>query len=106
MAQLTVGMTGAVGPSCATILLITVTMPSMLVSNNHVTSKVLMLGFGMCLRVCLFLSLRVEVLGMCVGCSLCWRVAKGLQGETRVSVGDLWEWFAWPVFGGCVALRM
>jgi hypothetical protein len=89
MAQLTVGMTGTVGPSCATILLITVTMPSMLMSNIHVASKVLMLGFGMCTGVCLLLSLRVEVLGMCVCRSLCWRVAKGLQGEARVFAGDL-----------------
>ena len=89
MAQLTDGMADTVKPSCATILLITVTMPSMLMSNIHVTSKVLMLGFGMCTGVCLLLSLRVEVLGMCVCCSLCWRVAKGLQGEARVSAGDL-----------------
>ena len=89
MAQLTNGMAGTVKLPCATMLLITVTMPSMLVSNNHVTSKVLMLGFGMSPSVCLFLSLSVEVLGMCLCCSLCWRVAKGLQGEARVSAGDL-----------------
>ena len=94
-------MTGTVGSSCATMLLIAVTMPSVLMSNSHVTSKVLMLGV-----VCMFLFLEVEVLGMCVGCSPCWRVAKGPWRGIRVSVGDLWEWFLWLVFGECVDLGL
>jgi len=55
--------------------------------NNHVTIKVLMLWFGMYPQVCLFLFPRVEVLGMLACCSLCWRVAKGLQVAARVFAG-------------------
>ncbi len=85
--QLIDGMVNEVRPSCATMLLITVPMPRMLIRNNHVTSKVLMLWLGMCPKTCWFLSLRVEVLGTVVCCNLRWRVAKGLQGGARVYAG-------------------
>ena len=104
MAQLAVGMTGTASSSCAIMLLIAVAMPRILMSNNHVTSKVLMLQVGMRTRVCMILSLGVEVLGVCAGCSLCRRVAEGPWRGVGVCAGGLRERFPWFVFGECVVV--
>ena len=97
MAQLAVGVTSTVGSSCATILVTAATMPKVLMSNNQTASRVFMLRTGLCPNICF---------GMCVGCSLCWRVAKGLRGEVLVSGGALRERFLWLALGGLVAVGM
>ena len=82
------GMGAEVKPSCPIMLVVTVPMLRMLIRNNHVASKVLLLPIGMYLKVCWFLSLRVEVLGVVVCGNPCWRVAKGLWGGVFMFNGD------------------